>query len=252
MKEDQKYHTSTKALVINLDASVERYASTCNQLSKSPVQIVRIPAVEGALLGSTDIEKSYCPRSNKRAYRRGLSNGEIACYLSHRKAWSYVIEEGLSHALVLEDDIFLKCDISEVLAFAQNIGNWDILKLFNDGDEYPQAVKNLSPTLDVVSYNRVPNCACAYLVSFRGAKKLLSRKKVFRPVDIDMQFFTELDLTIIGMRPYPFTVDYTLTSDIDRESGGRRKSWTWFHRNLIYRFQLMRHRKKYISSSLKY
>ena len=48
------------------------------------------------------------------SWARPLSNGEIACALSHRKAWGIAAKSN-SPTLILEDDVLLSDDISDVL-----------------------------------------------------------------------------------------------------------------------------------------
>jgi GR25 family glycosyltransferase involved in LPS biosynthesis len=73
------------AFVINLDRREDRYNTF---LSACPIPTTRVSAVDGASLEDG----------------RGLHTGELGCTLSHSKVWKRVVDEGLSHAIVFEDD----------------------------------------------------------------------------------------------------------------------------------------------------
>jgi glycosyl transferase family 25 len=50
----------------------------------------------------------------------------------------------------------------------------------------------------------VPSLTGAYIVSRRGAQKLLGRRIPFgRPIDVDLRHWWECDLRVLGVDPYP-------------------------------------------------
>ena len=61
----------------------------------------RIDAVDGAQLSTLQKYLHYSPQLNKQQYHYPLSNGQIGCYLSHRKAWQKIVDEKLKYAIVL-------------------------------------------------------------------------------------------------------------------------------------------------------
>ena len=81
-------------LIINLAKDVERFRLANFEVSRLPTKIVRIDAINGANL-SADSVKIHNP-------------SVAACWLSHQKAYSYIIDQGLTGALIVEDDIGLK------------------------------------------------------------------------------------------------------------------------------------------------
>jgi len=90
--------------------------------------------------------------------------GSIGAYLSHYKLWKKIVEEEISHALIIEDDV----DSDTVTQVANSnliISNYDII--------------NLSKRLSWdSSHNRILfDGAEAYMLSFQGAKKLINATK---------------------------------------------------------------------------
>ena len=87
--------------VINLARSTQRLANTQTQLARVSLPFERIDAVDGAQLSTLQKYLHYSPQLNKQQYHYPLSNGQIGCYLSHRKAWQKIVDEKLKYAIVL-------------------------------------------------------------------------------------------------------------------------------------------------------
>ena len=85
-----------KIFVLNLERAVERRQSMLQHLSGLGIEAEILPAVEGARLPPSSLPAGTDPR---------LSPGEVGCYLSHVRFWEIVVERGLEHAIVLEDDV---------------------------------------------------------------------------------------------------------------------------------------------------
>ena len=100
--------------VINLDKSPERMARISNRLDELEIPFERISGVYGAELSKEEIAEFYCPKLNKKNYRRPLGLGEIGCYISHIKAWQTIVDRELSCGLVLEDDIVIEEGLAEL------------------------------------------------------------------------------------------------------------------------------------------
>ena len=90
-----------KTYLINLDRSPERLARMDRIFRSLSLEYERVPAVDGRSLAEAEI------RRHNRVAREPLSAGEIGCFLSHRAAWVRVVEAGVPHAAVMEDDLHL-------------------------------------------------------------------------------------------------------------------------------------------------
>ncbi|MFT5529852.1 MAG: glycosyl transferase family 25, partial [Alteromonadaceae bacterium] len=102
----------------------------------------------------------------------------------------------------------------------------------------------LENNLTVGNYKKAPNGTQGYIISLSGAKKLLQRKPFFRPVDVDMQFHTEVGLNMIGIKPYPVAEDRSFISEITSANAGSHSNKSTFIRNLKHRLNLYMQRKK--------
>lgn len=236
--------------VINLDSSFERYESTVKQLKQLGLTAERFSAVYGKNLTAEQVEACYDRHLNKSLFRRPLSPGEIGCYLSHRALWQRMVDENIAVAIVLEDDIEVEPGFPDVLALVERLQQWDMIKLSDNRNG--QGYQSLPLTADyrLVNFRKVPNCTTGYAISLQGAKKLLARPKIFRPVDVDLQFYPELDFTVYSILPYTVWPSSRFESEIDLMSGGSRKGGTAFWHNIRYRVQLGWVRKTAISGDL--
>ncbi len=132
-----------------------------------------------------------------------LSPGEVGCYASHLKVARRVLDEGLDYALVLEDDailpVTLRGDLDEILSSVPH--GWDIVHLSNNPTRAFRPLKEMRGHRKIVSYSRVPAGAIGYLISSRGAEKLLAPRVCTWPIDTDFRQPWEFGLSIYGVVP---------------------------------------------------
>jgi glycosyl transferase family 25 len=174
--------------------------------------------VDGKTLSEDDdLVKAYDSTLNQKEYYKPLTNGEIGCFLSHRRAWQYILDNQLPYAVILEDDFEVINNLNIIDDFIQNNGiEWDYIKLSN----YPNNPRKctVEQSFDwgsLVTFDKIPAGTCAQLVSQSGAKKLLVKTQRFgRPVDVDLQFWWEYQLKVYGLSPFPFSPQPDVISDI--------------------------------------
>jgi glycosyl transferase family 25 len=231
-------YTDIPVFVINLDNSTERLESAQKQLTAMGIAMERFPAVYGKHLTLQQVEDCYDVDLNRIKFRRPLSPGEIGCYLSHRSLWQKMVEQNIAVAIVLEDDIDVEVGFPDVIQQLRRLQGWDMIKLSDDRDGKGDQALPLDDTYRLVNFHKVPNCTTGYAISLSGAKKLLTRKKFYRPVDVDLQFYNEVDLTLYSILPYTIWPSSRFNSEIDQMSSGSRKRDTSFLRNLHYRVSL--------------
>ncbi|MDG1752370.1 MAG: glycosyltransferase family 25 protein [Thalassotalea sp.] len=244
-------NTSCPVYIINLDCAPDRMTNMHEQLISLNLEYSRIPAVKGADLSEIEINQVYSPALNKKYFRANLSLGEIGCYMSHRNIWRKMVDENIAFAVILEDDMLLTSQFTDIFQHTDIMKQYDLIKLADNRDHQPKHKKQIGDDFELINFTKIPNCTTGYTLSLKGAKKLLIREKLYRPVDIDMQFCHELNLSVFGLRPYPITENKDFTSDIATLNGGfhGHKS-TSFIRNIKYRIHLWWHRKNYISGEL--
>lgn len=203
--------------VINLQRSPQRLAHVAAELARVNLSFERIDAVDGHELTTAEIEAVYDAKRNKQRFYADLSRGEIACYMSHRKAWTQLLESPHHAAIVLEDDIKVTDGLSALSDVPLlHTEDWDLIKIAQ-----PFKPKKATPlgsagqfTLVDYRHDKPPMGACGYIISRQGARKMLSRQRFFRPVDVDMQWQWETGCYVQGLMPYCVDNTHQHGSDI--------------------------------------
>ncbi|NNK79332.1 MAG: glycosyltransferase family 25 protein [Litoreibacter sp.] len=180
-----------KTFVIHLARATGRRARVEELLRQSPYPAKILDACDGAKLSPADRTAVY-PGTDLHVprYPFPLSDGEIGCFLSHRRAWERIVSEGLPHALILEDDVAVD---PETFANAVGIAQAWIEKL---GYIQFQVRKLTVPSLTVAEDERArlvlpevtPLRTSAQMVSRAAAETLLAATEQFdRPIDTFLQ-----------------------------------------------------------------
>lgn len=216
--------------LINLDSSPQRLNRCKQRLDAQSLAFERVSAVKGSELDESQRQAHYCESLNRKRYHTALSNGEIGCYLSHRKVWQLIVERNLDYAVVLEDDIELIGDVAQALTALNTIPvSWDIIKL----SAYRKRTRKVAYSCVVanqlhLTVHAKPMTGCAaYAITQPAAKKLLqSTSKFGRPVDVDIQHFWEHDIRVLSLLPYVIAQDLNIQSDIQIQRVGiKQKHW---------------------------
>jgi len=196
---------------INLERDEERRERLLGQLHESGIEGSRLPAVWWADLAEDKQAAGYCSDLNARQYYKSLLNGEKGCYASHLTAWKMLLESHAPALVVLEDDVCLAPGFAEALQAIEALDvPWDMVKLIGRSHEKVRSSRLLTAGLKLVQYRRVPSTTAGYVVSRSGAQKLLASRQPFgRPVDVDLRFWWENDLCILGVTPSVLSLDST-------------------------------------------
>jgi glycosyl transferase family 25 len=117
---------------------------------------------------------------------KGLTTGEVACSLSHAAAWRRLLEDGLSAAVIFEDDAILSPRLPQFLAEIDRFTDAAIIKL----ECWPGPVLlagRARTTMDGVVVRRVLSIflgAASYVISAEAARECLGRPELHKmPVD---------------------------------------------------------------------
>lgn len=205
---------------INLARDEERRARIESELKRLRLEGERIDAVWWASVPTAQQSALYSEALNRRQYYKPLVAGEKGCYASHLVAWQKLLDSAAPAMIVLEDDIRLDDRFLEVTeAIARLEEPWDMVKLMGREHEKVRARRALTIGTDLVEYRRVPSMTAGYVVSRSGATKLLASRKPFgRPIDVDLRFWWENDLRILGVVPPVLILDDTsLVSSIGQK-----------------------------------
>jgi len=182
-------------LVINLNRSKERLKKVEDQLGKG--SFIRIEGVDGRQWESGELDAHGRPRWKlgvKEEFKQQgilgkvkvaqLTPCEIACALSHKKAWEYVIENNLERAVILEDDFTLtekfKGSFKDSVDAQKGMpADADVMFLF--GKDCKASFFVLDKKNRIIS----GQCNAGYIITLEGAKKAIKAQfPMYLPCDV--------------------------------------------------------------------
>ena len=102
-----------KTYVINLRRATTRKSLMVKQGRALGITLDFIQAVDG--LDITDEDRALVDNFQRQKFTRYvLTDGEIGCWLSHRKAMQALLDSGDDMAAILEDDVTLSADFMQL------------------------------------------------------------------------------------------------------------------------------------------
>jgi glycosyl transferase family 25 len=177
---NQKQYQLIKAVVINLDRSVHRLNWFMDNAKKVDLNVLKLSAVDAQSDSNKSLILSFKGEGSE------LSDGEIACILSHRLAWKILVDSTDSHLIIFEDDVHLSTNISQLLKNFQDISNCDLIKLetifvpVSLSQKNNKSCGNLQIPLMLTRHYG----SAGYIVSRECALRLLNLTEVcYQPVD---------------------------------------------------------------------
>lgn len=173
---------SYMAHVINVAAQTERMSHMAGSLTALGIPMRRSPAVT-----FDDIPEAMT-RYGATAIAQDLTQGEIACFLSHVQVWHAIAQGDDDWALVLEDDVLFAADTRAALEFATEAASAGLVKLESWGRTKsivaPTRPRSARGDHEIFHYFGGVGGSAAYLLSRDGARFLLSTTLTLtRPVD---------------------------------------------------------------------
>jgi glycosyl transferase family 25 len=239
------HRLETPVVIINLDRSTHRRSQIEAQLTALDVPFHRLAATDGHALGESERNRHYNDALNRRCYHKPLVAGEIGCYISHLRAWQWLLDSGFERAVILEDDVVLGENFQAALDLLPCLPQpWDIVKL-GSWSRKPVLSAVAFGQFSLHRYGKTPISAFAQAVSRRGAEKLLRARVPFaRPVDVDLQHVWETDLEVCGLEPYPVDVVLGVSSDIcrsEQRNKVRSNRLAFFRQRLGFAVRQWRH-----------
>ena len=194
-----------QTIVINLPSDDARWVEVRRQFHRAGLRPIYHEATDGSRLSTEEIDRLYSPALNRIQYHRPLSLGEIGCYASHLAVWRQFLDSGQGAIAIFEDDIDVDPDLGDVLdALRRSPVDADLIKLIGRPREKVLERAPLMPGHALIRYRRVPSLTGGYVLTRRGAQKLLARRQPFgRPVDVDLRYWWECGLEVLGVHPYP-------------------------------------------------
>lgn len=200
---DAKAALALALVYINLNEDAQRREAIEAAFGRAGLLAERLPATRWSRLGAAEQARLYSPALNARHYFRPLVAGEMGCYASHIAAWRQLLASAAPALVVLEDDVQPEPGFAEVVnAIAALPEGWDMVKLIGRAHERPETRLALTAGHELLSYRRVPSLTAGYVISRRGAEKLLASRVPFgRPIDEDLRHWWENKLVLRGVIP---------------------------------------------------
>ena len=162
-----------------------------------------LAAIDSEQLGDGEVAAVYRRYLHRPRYPFELRRQEIACFLSHRKAWREIVDRGLDAGLVAEDDV----DADPVLlgevieAVLANMQPADFVRL-------PVKVREDGPLrfaagkIEVIEPGLRGLGMQAQIVGREAARRLLAETEQFdRPVDTTIQLPGLTTARVLAVRP---------------------------------------------------
>jgi glycosyl transferase, family 25 len=191
--------------VINLDRAPARLAHAAAELKRQGLNLQRVSAVDGLTLAPEEIASVYESGRSRFAYHVAMQKGEIACFLSHRRAWEKCLDESTApFAVILEDDFELRGQLGEIIEAIEKktLPPWDVIKLWGREKRAARRVAELTPSHALVRELMISKRTVGQIVSREGAAKLLAKTlPIFRPIDVQLQYPWELGIEVLTIRP---------------------------------------------------
>jgi GR25 family glycosyltransferase involved in LPS biosynthesis len=173
---------------INLDKRKDRNENVIKQFDRLNIRTRRFSAIDAE---NNEIVNMEFNKKNTK-----LSKREIACTLSHRYIWEYIVQNKIPWTLIFEDDIYIPEEITQ-----KQFGEGMIESIC--GKRNPQIIF-FGACLDKNNYlfphnkfftikvtNTKPNCMHAYAITWRMAEKLLKNNTI-NDIPIDTKICEEV------------------------------------------------------------
>ena len=181
------------AFYINLERDLIRRELLEKELARAGISAERVAAVDGRAV----------PAWLKPFYDERMAPGEVGCSSSHLIICKTIVEKGLPFALVLEDDARLADDCLATIKSAIQMApqDWDVIRLVESSPRSSQVLARVAGGRTLVRYLRIPRSTTGLIVSASGAKKLLTRRLIKEPIDVEIRWPWQLDLNVYGIEP---------------------------------------------------
>ena len=188
-------------LVIHLPSATERRRNVGTILKVLP-DAHEIEAVDGRVPGAEGRIEILSGTLHDPTYPFELLPGEVGCFLSHRKCWQRIVDEGWDYALIVEDDMGLNLkaydDLQDLLK--RNATPDSYIRLPPKNREVQHHVDDTQGALSLITPRVVGLQTTAQLVGRKAAERLLKvTEKIDRPVDtfLQMHWITGLHMQAI-------------------------------------------------------
>lgn len=191
-----------KTYIVNLEKDTERKEYMENLLN--PLTFLErsyIKAVYGKFLPEEELNKKFDLELARKRYGRPINPGEIGCTLSHFKCYSELLKSCEPYALLLEDDITIMRDFSEIDAIASSLPADEPWVLFLSADYWYTSMRKFNSKNSIASvYDAVGTYA--YIINRKGAELILRKNPKASNVADHWSMYRRQGLKLYAVYPY--------------------------------------------------
>ncbi len=224
-----------KCYVIHLRSASERLATVKAINAALSVEVVIVDAVDKSTLESNPDRAMSRSSLLSPPYPFSTIDGEIACFLSHRKVWQLIVDGNDDFALVLEDDVQIQNPLfSDQLEFVlgkicpgdivrfPRVDRWDVGPLV-ESNRVSTLVRPILPGPQT----------CAALIGRDAARRLLALTETFdRPIDGFLQMKWVHGISIYAVLP-PSIIELGRGNGRSLVQSKRKTLWTRLKREYL-------------------
>ncbi|MEM7083929.1 MAG: glycosyltransferase family 25 protein [Pseudomonadota bacterium] len=188
-------------LVISLAHAVERRAAVSRQLGAQNLPFSFMDAIDKRSLSDEERgrveEKEYVLNTGRLA-----TDGEIACFASHRKAWRQCVDSG-APLVIMEDDFTLSANFSAAIDAANAcIEACGFIRFQSETRARKKPLREIQQHT-LWRYTKAPHSLAGYMLSPASAAALLhNSRRFFGPADVYTKMFWLHRQVMYGVTPY--------------------------------------------------
>lgn len=193
-----------RIILINLARATDRREKMVSQFEAFHISYEIMEATDGRQLTSTD--RSIIDNRARRAITAyPMTDNEIGCWISHRRAIEMIAKGSDSMGVIVEDDVLISPDFTRVLEALETHEDgrhFDFIFLHRK-HKHNEVFAYCRTLIDGYAIGRVglAHMGCqAYVISRKGAKKFLARGPVFaHAVDKEIHRYWANNLDVYGL-----------------------------------------------------
>lgn len=203
-----------QTVVISLQRSTQRREKVRSELSRTNLVWSFIDAVDGSQLQSVPPE--YKPHKVKRLLGFDMTQNEIGCFLSHKKAWQACVLKN-QPTLIFEDDFILLPHFEKTLQLLLlDFHDWQLIRLQSLANSSHIAIKVLG-NISIVKNLSDEVGATAYIIKPEAAKILIEHAKdIYEPLDHFLEHKSKHGVEMLAVKPYPVDISKEKSTISDR------------------------------------
>ncbi|EJF89384.1 glycosyltransferase family 25 protein [Bartonella tamiae] len=229
-----------KAFIIHLEQAKERHENVKNLMQALPCETEIVKAIDRQQIDQQILDTHYQRFLYRPYYPFKLTQNEIACFLSHRKAWQKIVDDDVDAGLVFEDDVALNENFFLLLSFLKKHADVSsyIRLPFREREEGKLVA--VSDKMSLIKPMEVGLGQVAQLIGREAAKKMLKATQQFdRPVDTTLQLYWQTHVRpLVALPPFVQEISARLGGSTLKQ---KRNIFTRFYREIArpyYRFRL--------------